>query len=71
MTHKVGPKGQIVIPKTIRETLALLPGDTVDFELANGGVLVVPVHGEGSLRGALAGHRLLEALQRERESEPR
>ncbi len=71
MTHKVGPKGQIVIPKPIRETLALLPGDTVDFELANEGVLVVPVRSEGSLRGALAGHQLLAALQRERESETR
>ena len=71
MTHIVGPKGQVVIPKVIRETLALLPGDTVNFELADGGVLVAPVREDGALRGAFAGQQLLAALRRDRESEPR
>jgi AbrB family looped-hinge helix DNA binding protein len=32
MTYRVGPKGQVVIPKTIREELGIEPGDEVDVE---------------------------------------
>jgi antitoxin PrlF len=32
MTHKVGAKGQIVIPKTIRERIGIHPGDEVAFD---------------------------------------
>ncbi len=32
MTHKVGAKGQVVIPKTIREQIGIGPGDEVVFE---------------------------------------
>jgi AbrB family looped-hinge helix DNA binding protein len=32
MTHKVGMKGQVVIPKEIREELGIAPGDEVEFE---------------------------------------
>jgi AbrB family looped-hinge helix DNA binding protein len=32
MTHKVGAKGQVVIPKAIREELGIEPGDEVIFE---------------------------------------
>jgi antitoxin PrlF len=36
-------KGQIVIPKSIRELLGVKPGDTVDFVLQeNGDVLIRP-----------------------------
>ncbi len=30
MTYKVGPKGQVVLPKHIREDLGIRPGDDVD-----------------------------------------
>jgi AbrB family looped-hinge helix DNA binding protein len=32
MTHKVGIKGQVVIPKAIRERIGILPGDEVTFD---------------------------------------
>jgi AbrB family looped-hinge helix DNA binding protein len=32
MTHKVGTKGQVVIPKAIRDLVGIRPGDEVTFE---------------------------------------
>jgi AbrB family looped-hinge helix DNA binding protein len=32
MTHKVGTKGQVVIPKAIRDEIGIKPGDEVVFE---------------------------------------
>jgi AbrB family looped-hinge helix DNA binding protein len=32
MTHKVGVKGQVVIPKAIRERIGIRPGDEVSFD---------------------------------------
>jgi AbrB family looped-hinge helix DNA binding protein len=33
MTHKVGAKGQVVIPKDIRDEIGIEPGDVVIFEV--------------------------------------
>lgn len=71
MTHRVGPKGQVVIPKSLREALGLQPGDEVDFELADGAVLVEPTRPRRRLRGLLAGHDLVAALEADRRTEPR
>ena len=71
MTHKVGPKGQVVIPKEMRDELGLRPGDEVDFELSESGVLVEPVRRRLPLKGTLSGHRLVEALEQDRLAEPR
>jgi len=38
----MGPKGQIVIPKTIRNLLGLKKGSKVLFELENGEVKIKP-----------------------------
>jgi AbrB family looped-hinge helix DNA binding protein len=38
---KVSEKGQITIPKKIREVLGIHPGDEVEFEKENGDVKIV------------------------------
>lgn len=45
MTYKVGPKGQVVLPKALREQLGIAPGDEVDVELQDDALVVrrVPV----------------------------
>jgi antitoxin PrlF len=41
MTHRVGPKGQVVIPKRIRDSLGMRPGEEV---------VIVEVDGEARVR---------------------
>ena len=60
-----------MIPKPIREALDLHPGDEVDFELENGAVRLEPARVERRLRGLLAGHDLVGALEADRRAEPR
>ena len=38
----VGPKGQVVIPKDIRQALGVIPGSVVELELRNGTVVITP-----------------------------
>jgi AbrB family looped-hinge helix DNA binding protein len=38
MTQKMGAKGQVVIPKDLREQANLGPGDDVTFEPVDGGI---------------------------------
>jgi antitoxin PrlF len=84
MTFRVGPKGQVVIPKAIRDELGISPGDRVDVERREGEV-VVRLHRDSAaerrrvaaLRGMQAdreggGTKELEAMRRaERELEKR
>lgn len=69
MTHRVGPKGQVVIPKELRDELGIEPGDEVSFWLDGDHVAVRPTHRRRPLRGRFAGTDLLVELQRERASD--
>jgi AbrB family looped-hinge helix DNA binding protein len=71
MTQKVGPKGQVVIPKAIRDRLGLRPGDAVVVTSDDRGALVQPAAHRASLKGRLAGLGLTDALEAERLAEPR
>jgi AbrB family looped-hinge helix DNA binding protein len=71
MTHRVGPKGQVVIPKPMRDQLGIAPGDEVDFTLEDGAVRVEPAGAQPSLRGSLAGLGLTEALEADHRREIR
>ncbi|WP_420446662.1 AbrB/MazE/SpoVT family DNA-binding domain-containing protein [Candidatus Poriferisodalis sp.] len=53
MTHKVGPKGQVVIPKEIRDQLGIRPGDRVSFWCDGDAVSVRRVDDIRSLAGCL------------------
>jgi AbrB family looped-hinge helix DNA binding protein len=63
MTHRIGPKGQVVIPKEFRDRLGIVPGDEVDFSFEDGEVRVRPRRSRSSLRGSLAGLGLVNELE--------
>lgn len=69
MTHRVGPKGQVVIPKALREQLGLRPGDEVDFALDDQSVRVLPRRGRVSMAGSLRGLGLLREFEADRVTE--
>ena len=71
MTHRVGTKGQVVIPKPLRERQGLGPGVTVSFEERPDGVLVRPEAGPEQLRGRYRGTGLAAKLLEDRAAEPR
>jgi AbrB family looped-hinge helix DNA binding protein len=71
MTHKVGPKGQVVIPKELRDELGIEPGDEVSFWRHGDHVAVRPASHGGSLRGRFRGSPLVDELVKEREADRR
>lgn len=46
MPSRVTLKGQVTIPKRIREALGLTPGASVEFSLESGHAVVEPVRGD-------------------------
>lgn len=71
MTHRVGPKGQVVIPKQLRQELGIAPGDEVVFWREGDHVAVRAVRSGRPLQGRFPGGRLLEALEEERAADRR
>jgi len=71
MTARVGPKGQVVIPKPFRDVLGLEPGVEVVFALEEGRVLVERARSTTPLKGSLRGCDLVGALEQDRRAEPR
>jgi len=52
-TLTVSPKFQVVIPKEIRESLQLKPGQKIQATLIDGRIELIPVEPVSSLRGFL------------------
>jgi AbrB family looped-hinge helix DNA binding protein len=53
MTSRVGPKGQVVLPKGVRDKLGIRPGDEVVVEETGGEARVRRVETDKGLRGLL------------------
>lgn len=66
MTHRVGPKGQVVIPKELRDQLGIEPGDEVSFWYHEDHVAVRPTSHRRALRGRFKDTALADALLDER-----
>lgn len=62
-TVTISPKFQVVIPKDVRDGLALSPGDKVEVIQLEGRIEIVPVKPIESLRGFLKG--LTNTFERE------
>jgi antitoxin PrlF len=73
MTQRVGAKGQVVIPKDIRDEIGLQPGSEVDFEREGDTVRILPAGTPATrgLRGRYVGSGLASALLADRRREPR
>jgi AbrB family looped-hinge helix DNA binding protein len=71
MTHRVGAKGQVVIPKALRDELGIGPGDEVSFLRHEDHVAVRLASHRRPLRGRFEGTALVDALAAEREADRR
>ncbi len=66
MTHRIGAKGQVVIPKELRDQLGIEPGDEVNFWVHDDHVAVRPADHRRPLRGRFSRSALAKELERER-----
>lgn len=71
MTGRIGSKGQVVIPKRIRDRANLHPGDQVDFELRDDEIVLVARSQPVALGGRFAGSGMAARLRDDRAREPR
>jgi AbrB family looped-hinge helix DNA binding protein len=73
MTQRVGAKGQVVIPKRLRDDLGLQPGAEVEFERDGDTVRIVAAGAAAAagLRGRHAASGMARALLADRSREPR
>jgi len=65
---RIGPKGQVVLPKSVREALGVTPGDRVVFSLEGGRVVLlsVPARTAAELRGILRVERPVDLKEARR-----
>jgi AbrB family looped-hinge helix DNA binding protein len=71
MTGRIGAKGQVVIPKALRDYAHLQPGDEVDFELRNEEIVLIARRAPARLGGRFKSTGMAARLLRDRAREPR
>jgi len=71
MTHRIGAKGQVVIPKNLRERTGLRPGANVEFVLDGQGVSIKAARARPKLGGRFARSGMAQRLLKDRSREPR
>jgi AbrB family looped-hinge helix DNA binding protein len=71
MTTRLSTKGQVVIPREVRERLGLVRNTELRVEVEEDRVVLTPIRREAwrRLRGALPGLDLTAALEREHREE--
>lgn len=71
MTGRIGAKGQVVIPKALRDRVNLHPGDEVEFELRASEIVLVARRESSRLGGRFRRSGMVGRLLEERAAEPR
>jgi AbrB family looped-hinge helix DNA binding protein len=71
MTHRVGSKGQVVIPKQLRDRAGLHPGAEVEFTLEDDRVVLARRSPPLRLGGRFAQSGMAARLLADRAREPR
>jgi AbrB family looped-hinge helix DNA binding protein len=71
MTQRVGAKGQVVIPKELRERSGLHPGSEVEFALDGDRVVLWAHRGTRHLGGRFGRSGMAARLVEDRKREPR
>jgi AbrB family looped-hinge helix DNA binding protein len=71
MTGRIGAKGQVVIPKALRDRARVQPGDEVDFELDDDRITLVVRRQRARLGGRFADSGMAARLLEDRAREPR
>lgn len=71
MTHRIGPKGQVVIPKPMRDRAGLKPGSEVEFSWRGEEIVLVPRRAGSGLAGRFARSGMAARLLEDRAREPR
>ena len=71
MTQKMGAKGQVVIPKDLRDRVGLGPGSDVSFEPLDDGIVVRRADRRAKLRGRFASSGMAARLLEDHGKEPR
>ena len=69
MTHRVGPKGQVVIPKDLRDELGIEPGDEVNFWRDGDHVALRPARHRPAGQGRFEGSALTDDLTAQRDAD--
>ncbi|MGH8929069.1 MAG: AbrB/MazE/SpoVT family DNA-binding domain-containing protein [Egibacteraceae bacterium] len=69
MTYKIGLKGQVVIPKELRDELGIRPGDELVFWLEGDHLAARLTRSVRSLKGRFRGSALTEVLEAERQKD--
>jgi AbrB family looped-hinge helix DNA binding protein len=71
MTSRVGAKGQVVIPKSIRDRFQVHPGDEVEFAIRDDQIVLVARRQHPRLGGRFAASGMASRLLEDRAREPR
>ncbi len=71
MTSRIGQKGQVVIPKALREQVQLHPGDEVEVDAQDDRVIITARRHADALGGKFAHSGMAARMLDDRAREPR